>query len=101
MTSEAMPAAAAGTWKLGDMIVNRLGLGAMRLTGSAAFDLGTPSDRDQSIRVLRRAIELGVNHIDTAALLLLAAALRQRADQHRARAVPGRPGHRDQGRTGP
>jgi aryl-alcohol dehydrogenase-like predicted oxidoreductase len=39
----------------------------MRLTGSAAFDLGTPSDRDQSIRVLRRAVELGVNHIDTAA----------------------------------
>jgi pyridoxine 4-dehydrogenase len=61
------PAAAAGTWKLGDIIVNRLGLGAMRLTGSAAFDLGTPSDRDQSIRVLRRAVELGVNHIDTAA----------------------------------
>src|SRR5882757_2541099 len=67
MTSEAMPAAAAGTWKLGDRIVNRLGLGAMRLTGSIAFDLGTPSDRDQSIRVLRRAVELGVNHIDTAA----------------------------------
>jgi aryl-alcohol dehydrogenase-like predicted oxidoreductase len=67
MTSEAMPAAAAGTWKLGDMIVNRIGLGAMRLTGSAAFDLGTPSNRDQSIRVLRHAVELGVNHIDTAA----------------------------------
>src|SRR3984957_8245641 len=67
MTSEAIPAAAAGTWKLGDMVVNRLGFGAMRLTGSAAFDLGTPSDRDQSIRVLRRAVELGVNHIDTAA----------------------------------
>ena len=49
------------------MVVNRLGLGAMRLTGSAAFGLGSPSDRDQSIRVLRRAVELGVNHIDTAA----------------------------------
>jgi aryl-alcohol dehydrogenase-like predicted oxidoreductase len=49
------------------MVVNRLGLGAMRLTGSAAFGLGTPSDRGQSIRVLRRAVELGVNHIDTAA----------------------------------
>jgi aryl-alcohol dehydrogenase-like predicted oxidoreductase len=47
--------------------VNRLGLGAMRLTGSAAFDHGTSSDRDQSVRVLRRAVELGVNHIDTAA----------------------------------
>jgi aryl-alcohol dehydrogenase-like predicted oxidoreductase len=60
-------AAAAGTWTLGDLTVNRLGFGAMRLTGSAAFDLGRPSDRDQSIRVLRRAVELGVNHIDTAA----------------------------------
>ncbi|WP_262847565.1 aldo/keto reductase [Mumia quercus] len=58
---------AAGTWRLGDMTVNRLGLGTMRLTGSAAFDLGTPRDRDQSIRVLRRAVELGVNHLDTAA----------------------------------
>jgi aryl-alcohol dehydrogenase-like predicted oxidoreductase len=57
----------AGTWTLGDRTVNRLGFGAMRLTGSAVFDRGRPSDRDQSIRVLRRAIELGVNHIDTAA----------------------------------
>jgi aryl-alcohol dehydrogenase-like predicted oxidoreductase len=39
----------------------------MRLTGSAPFHLGTPSDRSQSINVLRRAVELGVNHIDTAA----------------------------------
>ncbi len=49
------------------MTVNRLGFGAMRLTGSAAFDLGVSSDRDRSIHVLRRALELGVNHIDTAA----------------------------------
>jgi aryl-alcohol dehydrogenase-like predicted oxidoreductase len=67
MASEAITATAAGTWELGDLTVSRLGFGAMRLTGSAAFDLGTPSDRDQSIRVLRRAVELGVNHIDTAA----------------------------------
>jgi aryl-alcohol dehydrogenase-like predicted oxidoreductase len=60
-------AAAAGTWTLGDLTVNRLGFGAMRLTGSAAFDLGTPSDRERSIGVLRRAVDLGVNHIDTAA----------------------------------
>ncbi|MDX3232388.1 oxidoreductase [Streptomyces sp. ME19-01-6] len=67
-TEETYTAAAAGTWNLGDLTVNRLGFGAMRLTGSAAFDLGTtPSDRDRSIRVLRRAIELGVDHIDTAA----------------------------------
>src|ERR687897_2911914 len=37
------------------------------MTGSAAFGLGTPSDRERSITVLRRAVELGVNHIDTAA----------------------------------
>ncbi|MEU4352170.1 aldo/keto reductase [Streptomyces sp. NPDC023838] len=67
MTTETINAAAAGAWKLGDLSVNRLGFGAMRLTGSAAFDLGTPSDRERSIRVLRRAVELGVNHIDTAA----------------------------------
>ena len=67
MTSFCSNAAAAGTWKLGDLTVNRLGFGAMRLTGSAAFDLGTPSDRERSISVLRRAVELGVNHIDTAA----------------------------------
>jgi aryl-alcohol dehydrogenase-like predicted oxidoreductase len=67
MTSETITAAAAGTWTLGDLPVRRIGFGAMRLTGSAAFHLGTPSGRDRSIAVLRRAIELGVNHIDTAA----------------------------------
>src|SRR6266487_5882833 len=67
MTGEPITAASAGTWVLGDLTVNRIGFGAMRLTGSAAFDLGTPSDRDRSISVLRRAVELGVNHINTAA----------------------------------
>jgi aryl-alcohol dehydrogenase-like predicted oxidoreductase len=67
MTSKTITADAAGTWKLGDLPVNRVGLGAMRLTGSAAFHHGAPSDREQSIAVLRRAVELGVNHIDTAA----------------------------------
>jgi aryl-alcohol dehydrogenase-like predicted oxidoreductase len=67
MTSETITAAAAGTWTLGDLPVRRIGFGAMRLTGSAAFHLGTPSGRDRSIAVLRRAIELGVDHIDTAA----------------------------------
>ncbi|MGH4031578.1 aldo/keto reductase [Actinomycetota bacterium Odt1-20B] len=62
-----VPAAAAGTWTLGDLTVNRVGFGAMRLTGSAAFDLGVPSDRERSLAVLRRLVELGVNHIDTAA----------------------------------
>ncbi|MGW0167925.1 oxidoreductase [Streptomyces sp. NPDC003343] len=67
MTSRTITADAAGTWTLGDLPVSRIGFGAMRLTGSAAFHLGTPSDRAQAIAVLRRAVELGVNHIDTAA----------------------------------
>lgn len=67
MTTGTITADAAGTWHIGDLPVNRVGFGAMRLTGSAAFHLGTPSDRGRSIAVLRRAIELGVNHLDTAA----------------------------------
>lgn len=47
--------------------MSRIGLGATRLTGDAAFHLGTPGDRDRSIAVLRRAVDLGVDHIDTAA----------------------------------
>ena len=63
------PAAAAGTWQLGDLTVNRMGFGAMRLTqrGAAFGADATPSDRSEAIAVLRRAVELGVNHIDTAA----------------------------------
>ena len=63
------PAAAAGTWPLGDRVVNRLGFGAMRLPqqGRALIPDAVPANRDQAIRVLRRAVELGVNHIDTAA----------------------------------
>ncbi|GLY70958.1 oxidoreductase [Amycolatopsis taiwanensis] len=57
-------AGAAGTWELGDRIVTRLGFGAMRLMAKAD---GSPSDRKQAIAVLQKAIELGVNHIDTAA----------------------------------
>ncbi|MEU6355888.1 oxidoreductase [Streptomyces sp. NPDC047072] len=67
MTSQTITADAAGTWTLGDLTVNRIGFGAMRLTGSGAFHHGTPSDRDRSIAVLRKARELGVDHIDTAA----------------------------------
>ncbi|MFF2454596.1 oxidoreductase [Isoptericola sp. NPDC058082] len=64
--SAAVPdAAAAGTWQLGDRTVNRLGLGAMRLVGS--FGSATPRPREDAIAVLRRAVELGVNHVDTAA----------------------------------
>jgi pyridoxine 4-dehydrogenase len=68
MTSVTLPAAAAGTWTLGDLTVNRLGFGAMRLTGGRPFDQAAPpSDRAGAIAVLRRAVGLGVNHIDTAA----------------------------------
>jgi len=55
---------AAGTWQLGDRTVNRMGYGAMRLMSKSD---GSPSDRDTAIAVLRKAVELGVNHIDTAA----------------------------------
>jgi pyridoxine 4-dehydrogenase len=67
--NSAAPAAAAGTWRLGDLTVNRMGFGAMRLPQSGrALDSGAlPRDRDQAIAVLRRAVGLGVNHIDTAA----------------------------------
>jgi pyridoxine 4-dehydrogenase len=62
-------AADGGTWKLGDLVVNRLGFGAMRLpqTGRALVPDAAPRDRNTAIWVLRRAIELGINHIDTAA----------------------------------
>jgi pyridoxine 4-dehydrogenase len=59
------PAAAAGTINLGDdLVVNRLGYGAMRLTGPGI--MGQPADRDEAKRVLRRALDLGVDFIDTA-----------------------------------
>ncbi|ACZ88048.1 aldo/keto reductase [Streptosporangium roseum] len=69
MTSETITATAAGTWKLGDLEINRIGFGAMRLTQDGpAFAAGAvPSDRGRAVSVLRRAVELGVNHIDTAA----------------------------------
>ncbi|MEU0299244.1 aldo/keto reductase [Streptomyces sp. NPDC006175] len=67
-SSESIDASASGTWKLGDLTVNRLGFGSMRLPqNGAAFGDGTPSDRARALEVLRRAVELGVNHIDTAA----------------------------------
>jgi aryl-alcohol dehydrogenase-like predicted oxidoreductase len=54
-----------GTFAIGgDLTVNRLGFGAMRLTGKGVW--GPPADHDECIRVLRRAVELGVDFIDTA-----------------------------------
>jgi pyridoxine 4-dehydrogenase len=52
-----------GQFRLGDRPVNRLGYGAMQLAGPGVF--GPPADRANSIAVLRRAVELGVDHIDT------------------------------------
>ena len=53
------------TFKIGgDLPVNRLGFGAMRITGDGVW--GWPTDRDEARKVLRRAVELGVNLIDTA-----------------------------------
>src|ERR1035438_4932575 len=57
-------AAEAGTIKLGDLTVNRLGYGAMRITGKGIW--GPPEDRGAALATLRRAVELGVNLIDTA-----------------------------------
>ena len=54
-----------GTFRLGgDLPVHRLGFGAMRITGEGIW--GPPADPDEAIRVLRRAVELGVTFIDTA-----------------------------------
>src|SRR5438093_3794713 len=60
----------------GDLLVNRLGFGAMRLAGEGIW--GWPPDRENAKKVLRRAVELGVNFIDTAAF-------------HRMWAAPQRP----------
>jgi pyridoxine 4-dehydrogenase len=58
-------AAASGVFALGgNVAVTRLGYGAMRITGPGIW--GEPADRDEAIRVLRRAVELGVDFIDTA-----------------------------------
>src|ERR1700732_508320 len=60
-----LSAASSGTFSLGgELTVNRLGFGAMRLTGEGIW--GPPRDRAAAIAVLRRAVELGVNFIDTA-----------------------------------
>jgi pyridoxine 4-dehydrogenase len=58
------PAAAAGTFEFGgDLTVNRLGYGSMRLAGPGI--MGPPRDHSEALAVLREAVALGVNHIDT------------------------------------
>jgi pyridoxine 4-dehydrogenase len=65
MTVLDRPADASGSFALGgDLTVNRLGFGAMQLTGRGVW--GDPKDPDEAVRVLQRAVELGVNFIDTA-----------------------------------
>jgi pyridoxine 4-dehydrogenase len=60
-----LPAAQAGTVTLGgDLTINRMGYGAMRITGKGIW--GPPADREGALATLRRAVELGVNFIDTA-----------------------------------
>src|SRR5664279_5907308 len=64
-TTGVLTAAQAGTITLGgDLTVNRMGYGAMRITGKGIW--GPPEDRDAALATLRRTVELGVNFIDTA-----------------------------------
>jgi pyridoxine 4-dehydrogenase len=64
-TSGTLPAAQAGTLTLGgDLTVNRMGYGAMRITGKGIW--GPPADKAAALATLRRAVELGVNFVDTA-----------------------------------
>ncbi|HEY5025982.1 MAG TPA: aldo/keto reductase [Acidimicrobiales bacterium] len=58
------PVSSSGTCMFGDLSVHRLAFGAMRITGPGIW--GPPEDHDEAIRVLRRAVELGVDFIDTA-----------------------------------
>jgi aryl-alcohol dehydrogenase-like predicted oxidoreductase len=64
MNSANPPAAHAGSYRVGDLDLNRIGYGAMQLAGRGVF--GPPRDRAAAVEVLRTAVELGVNHIDTA-----------------------------------
>lgn len=64
MATQSVSAAAAGLIQLGDLTVNRLGYGAMRITGKGIW--GPPADHAGALATLRRAVELGVNFIDTA-----------------------------------
>ena len=90
------PATESGTVTIGgDLTVYRLGFGTMRLTGPGIW--GPPADKQEALAVLRHALDLGVNLLDTAdsygpevAESLIAEALSP---------LSQRPGHRDQGRS--
>ncbi len=65
MTKTTANAQASGQFKIGgDLQVNRLGFGAMRITGKGIW--GEPDDRDEALRVLKRLPELGIDFVDTA-----------------------------------
>lgn len=66
MNTSATPAAAAGTVRLGDLVVNRMALGAMRATADGPDIWGPPRDRAGAKKLLHRALGLGINFIDTA-----------------------------------
>ena len=96
MADNTRPGARSGTFTLGgDLPVHRLGFGAMRLTGKGIW--GAPEDPDEAIRVLPRAIDLGVNFHRHGRFL------RTRGERaHYRRSAPSLPresGHRDQGRA--
>src|SRR5689334_9431383 len=65
MATSNTPAAKSGTFRIGDdLVVHRLGYGAMQLTGKGVW--GPPADKQECLRTLRRTLELGVDFIDTA-----------------------------------
>jgi pyridoxine 4-dehydrogenase len=64
MTITNPPAAQAGSYRVGNLDLNRIGYGAMQLAGPGVF--GPPDDRAAAIELLRTAVDLGINHIDTA-----------------------------------
>ncbi len=64
-TAQAISATSSGTFTIGgDLVVNRIGYGAMRITGKGVW--GPPADKAAALATLRRAVDLGVNLIDTA-----------------------------------
>ncbi len=66
MNSGHKSAFSAGIWQLGEVAVCRLGFGTKRLSGSASIKINNPTDRERIVGLLRRAVELGVNHFDSA-----------------------------------
>ena len=91
-------APAAGTFRIGgDLPVHRLGYGTMRLVGEGAW--GEPRDPEEARRVLRRAVELDVNLIDTADAY--GPEIAERLICEALAPLPAWPGHRHQGRNHP